>query len=254
MPDKLDFMIIGAQKSGTTALAHFLSAHPEIAMAEPKEAHVFDNLDRLGLTESELDEHYAAHFRHAPEKPCRGEATPIYLFLPDGPELISRYNSQIKLIVLLRDPVARAISHYRMSRSVGRETLPLLAALAAERRRLGADTDPLDQMAAFRHQSYRSRGYYTAQIERYLEFFPADQLLILSTESLREAHAETLDRVHSFLGVSPAAPPTAEIIHAQPALPSTTFRAARWLLRLVYRRERERLHELLDSITAPSDW
>lgn len=140
-----------------------------------------------------------------------------------------------------------------MSRSRGQETLPFVAALAAERRRLDADTDPLDPEAAFRHQSYRSRGYYTAQIERFLEFFPAEQLLVLSTEALRTSHAETLARVHSFLGVSPAMPPAAEIIHAQPKLPATAFRTARWLLRLAYRHEQKRLREFLDSVEPDSD-
>ena len=78
---KLDFMVLGAQKSGTTALAHFLGAHPDICLAEPKEAHAFDHPDYAGQwTDELLDEYYGAYFRHAQSERCWGEATPIYLF------------------------------------------------------------------------------------------------------------------------------------------------------------------------------
>ena len=114
---RLGFMIVGAQKCGTTALARFLSRHPEIGMADPKEAHLFDAPDYSGgWSPKEIDARYRPSFEHCPAATVRGEATPIYMLLPEVARELHRYNPELKLIVLLRDPVERAISHYYMER------------------------------------------------------------------------------------------------------------------------------------------
>ena len=118
----IDFVIIGAQKSGTTALAHFLDQHSGIAISQPKETHVFDTQD---FDSGTINTRYAPFFEEAIHGQLKGEATPIYLFLPDVLKALSAYNQNLKIIVLLRDPVDRAISHYEMARARGEEDLPL---------------------------------------------------------------------------------------------------------------------------------
>ena len=114
----LGFMLVGAQKCGTTALAHFLSQHPEIEMASPKEVHLFDSSTySRGWSGQRIDEHYRPHFEQRAGAAIRGEATPIYMFLPGIASELKRYNPDLKLIVLLRDPVERAISHYYMEKN-----------------------------------------------------------------------------------------------------------------------------------------
>ena len=130
---RLDFMIVGAQKCGTSALAHFLSQHPEIGMASPKEVHLFD---RPGYssdwTPEQIDDHYGSQLGHCTGARILGEATPSYMFVPEIGRDLARYNPDLKLIVLLRDPVERAISHYYMEKGRGRERRPLWFALLRE--------------------------------------------------------------------------------------------------------------------------
>ena len=107
---KLGFMIVGAQKCGTTAMAHFLSQHPEIGMASAKEVHLFDapNYSR-DWTPEQIDRRYRPRFAHCSDARIWGEATPGYMFVPEIPRELKRYNPDLKLVVLLRDPVERAI-------------------------------------------------------------------------------------------------------------------------------------------------
>ena len=200
---KLDFIIIGAQKSGTSALSHFLAQHPEICMAEPREAHAFDHEGYAGKWCDELlDEYYGGYFRHASGEPCLGEATPIYLFLPAAAAEISTWNPDIKLLVILRDPVERAISHYRMAVEEGYEHLPLWLALLVEPLRLWLGSARLAEHSMYRENSYRGRGLYARQLLRFRKHFKAGQILVLHSEALRAEHADTLVEVFDFLGVA----------------------------------------------------
>ena len=113
---KVNFMIVGVQKSGTTALSEFCSEHPEICMAKPKEPHLFDAEE---FDEAGLDDNYSKFFDHFKGEAILGEATPIYMFLPEIAKRLHTYNPDLKLLVILRDPVDRAISQYSMSQSRG---------------------------------------------------------------------------------------------------------------------------------------
>ena len=197
----VDFVIAGAQKSGTTALAHFLSQHPDIAMAKA-EGHVFDAPEYSpDWTPAEIDQHYRHRFGPGDGESLRGESTPVYLFLPDVPGELARYNPELKIIVALRDPVQRAVSHHAMERARGKERLPLWLALLAEPFRLRRCRDPRGRESAVRRHSYRSRGLYSRQLRTLYGAFPRNRVLVLRTEDLLTRHDATLERTFAFLGV-----------------------------------------------------
>jgi hypothetical protein len=197
----LDFMIIGAQKAGTTALSHFLAQHPAICMAEGKEVHLFDASEYSSDWSVErINAFYAPSFAQASECCQWGEATPIYLYRPDIIPELKRYNPHLKLIVMLRDPVERALSQYAMEYGRGNDSLPLWLALLLEPVRLryarGRRKD-----AAVRCYSYSDRGVYDIQLRRLNEYFSPGQILIVENATLRSDHAGTLAKIFAFLGV-----------------------------------------------------
>lgn len=196
----LDFMIIGAQKAGTTALSHFLSQHPAVAMARGKEVHLFDAQDySKHWAANEINQRYAAYFDGASSALLWGEATPIYLYWSQIIPELNRYNPALKLIVILRDPVERAISHYEMEKSRANEDLPLWQALWREPKRLAQEDGRLGH--AHRCHSYVDRGLYVTQINCVRCYFSDQQILILENDALKHQHAETLKKVCEFLGI-----------------------------------------------------
>ncbi len=196
---QLDFMIVGAQKCGTTALAAFCAEHPDICMADPKEPHVFD---APGFDPGVVDDRYQACFSHYGGEQLLGEATPIYMYWPEIAGHLHRYNPDLKLIVILRDPVDRAVSHYRMARERNEEQRGLVAAFLLETFRLRADRDPRATDSSSRLHSYLDRGQYRRQIENLQRWFEPDRVLILDSADLLARHDQTLGRVFRFLGVS----------------------------------------------------
>lgn len=198
----VNFLIIGVQKGGTSALAHFLSEHREICMASQKEVHLFDTLSQGSLySVATLNELYAPFFlKHQGEK-LRGEATPVYCYFPDMAERIYKYNPNMKMILILRDPIERAISHYWMERNRGMESLTFLSACLLEPWRLWRSRGDLSMESSSRSHSYINRGYYTRQIKRFGKYFPTQQLLILNNNDLLTEHYKTLKKIYTFLGV-----------------------------------------------------
>jgi hypothetical protein len=205
-------LIIGAQKAGTSSLYEYLTRHPAVARASTKEIHFFDLAYARGLG------WYRHHFPTETEaRRLRAEtgtetviceATPYYLFHPQVPYRVRGSLGRAKLIVLLRDPVARAISHYEHSVAMGAEDLPLEGAIERERERLAGEAerlaaDPCATSLSHRYHSYLSRGIYADQIAVWLSLFPREQLLILSSHDLFRDPAATVERVHAFLGLPP---------------------------------------------------
>ncbi|HJU24793.1 MAG TPA: sulfotransferase [Casimicrobiaceae bacterium] len=199
--DVVDFVIAGAQRSGTTSLDLHLRRHPAISMpVTRKELHFFDDDKRF--RDSEV--HYAAYHanfapRHAGQ--LRGEVTPSYLFWPPAAERLARYNPAIKIIVVLRNPIERAHSHWNKEWQRGREALSFLGALQAERSRAQASPSGHD-----RRSSYLERGRYVVQLQRLWQHFPVAQTLVLRAEALLQAPLPTLEQIAQFLGV-PSFPP-----------------------------------------------
>lgn len=194
---RIDFLIMGFQKSGTTALTYFLMQHPDIFIPSDKEIHFFDNDDFFETAGGLVDYHeYHQNFEPASESKLRGEATPIYAYWKPSAPRIRQYNPHIKMIFLLRNPIDRAYSHYMLQRAMRREHLSFSWALRLER---------LLRLRDFprqsRERSYVDRGFYTRQIRRLLRYFSRSQMLFIKTDDLRNDHSRTLDRVFDFLGV-----------------------------------------------------
>ncbi len=243
----LGFMIIGAQRCGTTALSRFLSRHSEIGMSNPKEVHLFDrSYYSPDWTVEQIDTRYRHCFEERAGVRICGEATPIYLFFPEIARELKRYNPELKLIVLLRDPVERAISSYYLEKNRGREPRPLWRALLMEPLRMRRCRDPLAFGSLTRVCSYRRRGLYSLQLRNLYRSFDREQVLIVRTRDLSERHDATLRRIFAFLGVSEEVRIAPEIAgHADRG--GRTHRVVSWLLRLSYLPEFVRLRAMARS-------
>jgi hypothetical protein len=178
-------------RSGTTSLWKAFDSHPDVYVPDTKELHFFD--DRDGRFTLGVD-WYADHFRAGMDA-IAGELSPSYLFVPGTAERIHRVLPHVRLIAILRDPVARAWSHYWFSVRTGRERLPFAEAIEREAER--TNTADVESLAWF---SYVSRGMYLEQLQRYEAVFPRDQLCVVLLEDLRKNPAETLDVVFRHLG------------------------------------------------------
>lgn len=236
---RLSFMIVGAQKAGTSALAQFLDAHPEIDMSSRKEAHLFDAPEySRDWTSADIDERYRPHFTQCrftglPGETVLGEATPVYLFLRDIPAELRRYNPALRVLVLLRDPVERAISHYYMEKGRGGEGRPLWQALLLEPFRLRRSRDERHAESAQRVHSYRARGLYSRQLRDLYRVFPPEQVLVVRAEDLLRDHDAVLRRVFGFLEVSTEVRvPPAVVFEGEPGRRKHWM--VSWLLRLSY--------------------
>ncbi|WP_374602774.1 sulfotransferase [Arenimonas sp.] len=236
---RVQFLIGGVQKCGTSALAAYLAEHPQLCLPADKEAHVFDAPDfDDAAAAAEVDKRYAAHFPPGDDTRLHGDATPIYCLHPRLVERIARYNPGMRWIILLRDPVERALSHYRMERARGTDAWPLLPAMLFESWRLRGHHDDWSEVSPLRRHSYRLRGDYASQLACLRRHFPASQLLVLHQQSLADDPTTTVGRVCAFLGVPPPAAPLAERrVFEGGYRPYPAWHPARWLLRWLLRRE-----------------
>ena len=223
------FLVIGAQRAGTTTLFDQLLLHPdlhgpagggEVTWAD-KEIHFFDERFLLGPTWYRSFFPLTLRRRWARARGgdvVAGEATPYYIFHPLVPERVAATIPDVRLIAVLRDPVERAYSHYQMMRRSKREELSFEDALAAEANRLASESEVELEAGTtrfrigtgerrkhyhHRHHSYFARGLYADQLARWLACFPREQLLVLGVEDLAGRRAETLRRVLDFLGARP---------------------------------------------------
>lgn len=187
-----NFIIIGAMKSGTSSLYHYLRAHPDISMSNPKELDFFD---------THIDKGVRWYEKHFPENThARGEASTNYSKYPliSGiPEKMHDLLPDAKLIYLLRDPIDRIVSHFVQSYSERYEHGRMEEALL--------DTE---------NNHFVACSKYYMQLEQYLEFYPADRILVLTSDELRDKRRETLQTIFRFLGVDDAFfHPDFDIIH-----------------------------------------
>lgn len=186
-----NFLIIGAMKAGSTSLARYLGAHPQVFMAPCKEVHFFDrNYDR-GIS------WYAEHFLSAADdESAVGEATPNYLYLPEALSRMAGAVPQAKLVVILRNPVDRAYSHYWHEKARGRESLDFRRAIEAEPKRLKtADVEIRT------HFSYLDQGRYLGQLKVLTRHFPRENLFIVLSEELAADPESAVRSVCRFIGV-----------------------------------------------------
>lgn len=195
--DKLDFAIIGAQKSGTTALHYYLNRHRRVAFGRQQEIHFFDD-DEIFRREPVDYEQLHARYPRIGLTTMAGDCTPSYMYHAPVAERLARYNPRIKLIALLRNPIERAFAHWNMQRFKGREPVDFLEAVKQERERL---TNAPALIA--RRFAYVDRGFYARQLERFFKLFSREQIKVVKFEEFQNRPRETLDSICEFLGLEP---------------------------------------------------
>lgn len=247
-----DFLVIGAKRCGSTSLYSYVLQHPDVAPMFPaaegkKGTHYFDRHSTRSMP------WYRSHFPRSSSGRLCGEASTYYFSHPYSAQRAAATVPGAKLVALLREPGERAFSQYRDEVKNGNETLSFADALAREPERLEPE---LERMRAdphyysFRHEhlSYLTWGRYAEHLERWLEVFPRDQLLVLRSEDLFAEPERVFRRVTDFLGLTPFAPPFRRYNEA-PA--GRLDPAARALLTTYYEPHNARLGELLGP-TAPA--
>jgi hypothetical protein len=207
-----DFLIIGAQRCGTTSLQRYLIQHPCVVPAFRKEVHFFDKNLRKGIG------WYKEHFPLLAHKYYRtavlrrgfvtGEATAAYIFYPHAAKKILETVPHARLIVLLRNPIDRAYSHYQHESSLRFEHLSFEEAIKREPERLDGEREKIlaDEnydSYPYRHYSYLSRGVYVDQLESWTKLFSKEQILILRSEDFFADPATVFHQVVRFLDLPP---------------------------------------------------
>jgi hypothetical protein len=217
------FLIIGAEKAGTTWLHDVLRAHPGVFLPDVKEVHCFNRFDSNGREIDNFNRRgldwYERQFASAEPGMPAGEATPMYLCDPEAPARIRQTLPDARFIVILRDPVSRAWSHYRMARA---------------KRHIDADLDTLIDTADAR---FLGRGLYGQQLARWFDLFPRDRFLVLFFEEVMAHPQPALERIADWLGVEagpflrarPEESRNAASGYRSPALYNSSVRAARAL-------------------------
>lgn len=212
------FLIIGAQKAGTSALYYYLCQHPHIIRPQRKEIDFFWQSSRYARG----TDWYLSHFAEDDGRPdvVTFEATPHYLHTQEAAARIHAFNPKMKLIVLLREPVARAWSQYRMYMT--KHGIPGRLAASAEHydgvtgefmRRLSAsevlpgfETLITEEIECLRRGDihpgqFVRQGLYAQHLQTYFALFPKSQILILPSRKMRNARSYTLGTVTDFLGL-----------------------------------------------------
>ena len=207
-----NFVIVGERKSGTTALCHWM-AHPDVYMHPREDMNYFIEDEILVTTtwrdgpadaqrweRSHSAEQYASVFTEADGQRAIGEKSADLFFWRPAHERMVRLLPDARFIVLLRDPVKRAWSHYldELAKGDGREALSFRDALSAESERSTRSA------YARLHLSYRARGYYDDVMRDFLTHVPRERLLVLTLEQMGAAPRETLQTVYRFIGVDSA--------------------------------------------------
>ncbi len=203
-----NFLIIGAAKSGTTALYQYLKQHPQIYMSPIKEPHFFglegENLNFQGPTAEQYEnrsitniEDYRALFQGVLDEIAIGEASNSYLYLSKAPERIKYYIPSAKLIAILRNPVDRAYSSFlNLMRTGGEPLNDFPRALREEETRIRSNW-------GFLHR-YQDLGFYYVQLKRYFEIFDSTQIRVYLYDDLRNNPVRVLQDIFKFIGVDVA--------------------------------------------------
>lgn len=219
-----DFLVIGAQKCGTVALKRYLDQHPDLLSARHETAFFSSNLYNKGF------QYYKNQFPIRLRKDqLLFEKTPEYIFIPEAPERIFRFNPDIKMILLLRDPVERAFSGWNhffryFSSEKGYEKDRFLQQLNIKYGEKGVEgfrdffkrdnywdfndyikkeIDLIENKSNYTGPFFVKRGIYIDQIQRYLNFFSRDQILIIESEDFRQNKKDNLVKIEKFLKLKP---------------------------------------------------
>jgi hypothetical protein len=203
-----NFIIIGVPKCGTTALYEYLIQHENVLSALWKEIYFFDRYYPRGLDWYRANFPYklTKFFKETKNKSSflTGESTPTYIHHPLAPNRIANDIPDVKLIILLRNPVDRAYSHYQMEKRLGYENLEFSEALDQEDQRLKNENmkmvnDSNYYSYEWQTHSYKHSGHYAELLTKWMKFFPKENLLILKTEEFNENPSQVFHQVLNFL-------------------------------------------------------
>lgn len=195
-----DFIIVGAQKSGTTELFRYIKDHP-LVVNKRGEIHFFDLQFSKGLG------WYKQQFPKRPSPEYKiGDKSPYYLFHPLVPKRVAKMFPNVKILMILRNPTDRAYSQYWHNVRRKREKISFEGVVKAEPQRLEGELEkilknPKYNSFHYQHSSYLARGIYVDQVKRWLSYFPKEQIMILSSKDLRNDPNGTMARVFEFLGL-----------------------------------------------------
>jgi hypothetical protein len=207
---KVNLIVGGVQKGGTTTISQHLRNHPLVAFGDTKELHVASDKDRFADPDYDLNDAYPKRFANVVAMEgvlprYLADATPVYCYWPNAIERLAAYNPATRLVLIYRDPIERAYSHWKMEYFHGRETLSFPEAIRSGRSRVASDPTAPGFHRVF---SYVERGFYANQLRRVFAHFPREQVLVLETRALEQRVEETLTRIWNFLELdAPAAAP-----------------------------------------------
>jgi len=205
-----NFLIIGAQKSGTTSLYEYLVKHPSIYPAIVKEPTYFAMYyhEKEGWYRSFFPliwtKIFAEKIKHT--KFITGEASTQYYWYPHTAKRVAKLIPKAKIIFLLRNPIDRTFSHYQMEYRNGNEELSFEEAIDAEEGRISNEYKKIiEDQSYFSHsytiQAYKAKSVYANFVEKWLEYFPQEQFLFVKSEDFYQKTSETMKRIFKFLEV-----------------------------------------------------
>ncbi len=213
---KPDFLIIGAKRCGSTSLYHWVLRHPKVAPLFPATQHI-KGVHWFDRQPQRSPSWYRSYFPvRIPTRPrLAGEASPYYLIHPYTGARAAAAVGHAKVIVLVREPAARAYSHWRDEVRLGNEPLPFADALSAEQSRVGPELERMQQDPTYyswvhEHLTYRTWGRYATHLTRWLADWPRERVLVVCTEDLLRPGSAAPRAITDFLGLAP---------HPQPELP-----------------------------------
>lgn len=202
MHNKLpDFVIIGAQKAGTSSLQHYLKMTPGVFVPPRESTHFFTNHYQKGI------DYYKSLFfaGHGPA----GECTRFYIMHPLVPERMSKVIPNVKIIVLLRNPVDRAFSHFQDKIRLGHEKVySFEKVIELEEERIKDEMEimlsgePYRHGAPYREHTYLTKGRYVEPLKRWLKYFPREQFMIIQSEEFFKNTSKVYNQILNFIGVS----------------------------------------------------
>jgi hypothetical protein len=189
--ERVDFVVAGVQKAGTTAIHDFLAQHPQVALLRDQALHFFDKDENFqGAPDYNV---LLGNFNRGWRWKVAGEVTADYLYYPNAIDRIAAYNPRMKVVISLRNPVDRAFSQWNMRREKNQEPLEFLDALKRDQE-IGVWKRP-------RGNAYLARSLYAPQLEKVFELFPREQVLVIKYESFRADAFPIVDQIFDFLGV-----------------------------------------------------
>ncbi|MGY8917438.1 MAG: sulfotransferase family protein [Flavobacteriales bacterium] len=217
---KVDFFIVGAPKAGTTSLYHYLNEHPEISMSSQKEPDYFSDADiqnegmYYGKNRIDTIKKYHSLFDDNSESKLKGEASVSYLFYKNVPQKIKSYNPEAKIIIMLRDPIDRAFSHYLMDYRLG---------LVSDSFEDIIDQKSVHKNAKLFYQQYIELSEYTNQVKRYLNVFDGKEILFIEYEDLKKDALGIVKKTYLFLGVNQVYRPDVNKKHNTYTMPKNSI-------------------------------